>query len=239
MIRRVAAQKRHLVSTPSAENYLLFSWEDYFEPGNIRWGGLRFFNDDLIHPGCGFPLHFHDELEIVTIVLAGELRQRQGTQPSVRLRPGGVQVLSSGTGVRHTELNECPAPAHIYQIGIFPRVSGFVPSHAEGSFGALPVPNELVAVASGQEKPGAVPMNADSTIYTGSLEPYHMIDHILGPGRSAFLYLTRGALTVNGVDYESGDQARITDEYEFMVGAIDHSDFVLVDIPTLGQTIHD
>ncbi|MHB8071415.1 MAG: pirin family protein [Candidatus Cryosericum sp.] len=239
MIRRIAAQKRHLEKTAACEDFLLFSWGDYFEPGNVRWGGLRFFNDDLIHPGYGFPLHFHDEIEVVTIVLAGELRQRQGTQPSVRLRPGDVQVLSSGTGVRHTETNECPGPAHVYQVGIFPRESGLVPSHVESAFGALPTPNELLAVASGQGKAGAIPMNADATVYTGSLESYHMVNHVLGSGRSAFLYLTQGALTVNGVDYESGDQARITDESEFMVGAIDHSDFVLVDVPTLGQTIHE
>jgi redox-sensitive bicupin YhaK (pirin superfamily) len=239
MVGRIAAQKRHLVSTSAAENFLLFSWGDYFEPGNVRWGGLRFFNDDLIHPGHGFPLHFHDEIEVITIVLAGELHQRQGTQPPVRLRPGDVQVLSSGTGVRHAETNESPGPAHLYQIGIFPSTPGTMPSHAEAAFEALPVPNELLAVASGQGKAGAIPMNADATVFTGSLEPYHMIDYVLESGRSAFLYLTRGTLTVNGMDYESGDQARITDESEFMVGAIDHSDFVLVDIPTLGRTVRN
>ena len=239
MIRRVAAQKRHLDKTAGSEDLLLFSWGDYFELENVRWGGLRFFNDDLVHPGCGFPVHLHEHIEVVTIVLAGEVRQKQGTQSSVRLRPGDVQVLSAGTGVRHTETNECPSPAHFYQIGIFPRESGSVPSHTESTFGALPVPNELLAVASGQGKAGAIPMNADATVYTGSLEPYHMINYVLGPGRSAFLYLTQGALTVNGMDYESGDQARIMDEPEFMVGAIDHCDFVLVDVPTLGQTVRE
>jgi redox-sensitive bicupin YhaK (pirin superfamily) len=184
-------------------------------------------------------MHLHEHIEVVTIVLAGEVRQKQGTQPSVRLRPGDVQVLSAGTGIRHMETNECPSPAHFYQIGIFPRESGSVPSHVESTFGALPVPNELLAIASGQGKAGAIPMNADATVYTGSLEPYHMINYVLGPSRNAFLYLTQGALTVNGMDYESGDQARIMDEPEFMVGAIDHSDFVLVDTPTLGQTIRE
>jgi hypothetical protein len=114
-----------------------------------------------------------------------------------------------------------------------------MPSHVEAAFGALPLPNELVAVASGQNKAGAIPMNADATVYTGFLEPYRMIEYRMAPDRCAFLYVTRGSLTVNGVDYESGDQARIADEREFMVGAIDHSDFVLVDVPTLGQTIRE
>jgi len=94
MFRRVASQKRHLAVSQSSENFLLLSYGDYFEPGNVRWGGLRFFNDDLIHPACGFPLHFHDEIEIVTIVVAGEIRQRQGGSapgtPSSRRCPGPV-----------------------------------------------------------------------------------------------------------------------------------------------------
>jgi len=239
MIRRIASHKRHLAASKSSENFLLFSYGDYFEPGNVRWGGLRFFNDDLIHPACGFPLHFHDEIEVVTIVVAGEVRQRQGVQPPVRLRPGDVQVLSAGTGVHHLEMNECPGQAHLYQVGIFPRAQGLMPSHTEAAFGALPPPNELVAVASGQNKAGAIPMNADATVYVASLESYRMIEYRMSANRFAFLYLTRGALTVNGVDYESGDQARIADEPEFMIGAIDHSDFVLVDVPALGQTIRE
>lgn len=239
MFRRVASQKRHLAVSQSSENFLLLSYSDYFEPGNVRWGGLRFFNDDLIQPACGFPLHFHDEIEVVTIVVAGEIRQRQGVQPPVRLRPGDVQVLSSGTGVRHMEMNECPGQAHLYQLGIFPRAPRLMPSHAEAAFGALPPSNEMVAVASGQNKTGAIPMNADATVFVGSLEPYQMIEYRMTPNRCAFLYLTRGALTVNGLDYEAGDQARIADEPEFMVGAINHSDFVLVDVPTLGQTIRE
>ncbi len=239
MIRRIASQKRHLAASHCSEDFLLFSYGDYFEPGNIRWGGLRFFNDDLVHAACGFPLHFHDEIEIVTIVMAGEIRQRQGVQPPIRLRPGDVQVLSSGTGVHHTEMNECPGQSHLYQIGIFPRVTGLMPSHVEAAFGALPHPNELVAVASGQNRAGSLPMNADATVFIGSLEAYQMVNYQMAEDRCAFLYLTRGALTINGVGSEAGDQARIAGEPEFMVGAIDRSDYVLVDVPTLGQTIRE
>ncbi|HWQ21915.1 MAG TPA: pirin family protein [Clostridia bacterium] len=239
MIRRIASQRRHLDASRGSEDFLLFSYGDYFEPGNVRWGGLRFFNDDLIHPAGGFPLHFHDEIEVVTIVVAGEIRQRQGALPPVRLRAGDVQVLTSGTGVHHTEINECPGQAHVYQLGIFPRVKGVAPGHAEAAFGVAPASNEIVAVASGQNKEGAIPMNADATVFVGSLDAYQMIDYHMAADRCALLYLSRGTLTVNGVDYESGDQARIADEPQFMAGAIDHSDFILVDVPTLGQMVRE
>lgn len=84
-----------------------------------------------------------------------------------------------------------------------------------------------------------MPINADATIYTGSLETYHMVDYVLDLGRSAFLYLTRGALTINGVDYQPGDQARIVDEPRFMIGAIDRSEYVLVDVPTRGAALRE
>jgi hypothetical protein len=96
-----------------------------------------------------------------------------------------------------------------------------------------------MAVASGQNKAGAVPMNADATVFLGSLEAYQMINYEMMPDRNVFLYLTRGALTVNGVTFETGDQARIAKEPEFMLGAISHSEFVLVDVPTLSQTIRE
>jgi hypothetical protein len=113
-----------------------------------------------------------------------------------------------------------------------------MPSHTEAAFGAF-LPNELIAVASSQNKAGAIPMNADATVFVGSLEPYQMIEYQMVSDRCAFVYVTRGALTVNGVDYESGDQARIANEPDSMVGAIDRSEFVLVDVPTLGQTIRE
>ncbi len=238
MIRRIASQKRYLAASQRRESYLLFSYGDYFEPDNVRWGGLRFFNDDLLYPGGGFPLHYHDEIEVVTIVMVGEVRQRQGAQPSIRLRPGTVQVLSAGTGIRHEEINEFSGQAHLLQLGIFPRERGQMPSHAEVIIGRRPL-NELVAVVSGQNKVEAIPMNADATVYLGSLEAYQMIDYQMRPDRSVFVYLTRGTLTINGIVCETGDQARIAKESEFMLGAINHSEFVLVDVPTLGQTARD
>jgi len=238
MITRIASQKRHLVASQRQESFLLFSYGDYFEPGNVRWGGLRFFNDDLLYPGGVFPLHYHEELEVVTIVLAGGIRQRQEGQASLRLRASTVQVLSAGTGIRHEEINEFPEQARLLQMGIFPRERGRIPCHVEAVMDRHPV-NELMAVASGQNKAGAVPMNADATVFLGSLEAYQMINYEMMPDRNVFLYLTRGALTVNGVTFETGDQARIAKEPEFMLGAISHSEFVLVDVPTLSQTIRE
>lgn len=238
MIRRVASQKRYLAASPRRESYLLFSYSDYFEPDNVRWGSLRFFNDDLLYPGGSFPLHYHDEIEVVTLLLTGELRQRQEGQPSIRLRSGTVQVLSAGTGIRHEEINEFAEQVHLLQMGIFPRERGRVPSHVEGAPWQRPF-NELVAIASGQGRQQAVPMNADATVYIGSLDAYRMIDYPMMPDRSAFVYVTHGALTINGVSFEVGDQARIAKESEFMIGAISHAEFVLADVPTLGQVARE
>lgn len=233
MIQRIAAQRRHLSTSSSSQSFLLFSYGDFFQPDNVRWGGLRFFNDDLMYPGRSLPLHAHDEMEVVTIVVAGELRQRDGTRSVVRLHAGDVQVLSAGTGVRHVEMNESSIPTHFYQLGVFPRQTGTVPSCFQTPFGALPQPGVLLPVASGQGKGGAVPLHADATVYIGSLDPYRMLDYPTGANRRVFLYLTRGMLAINGITFEAGDQARIDEESGFMIGSIDRSEYILVDIPAL------
>jgi len=110
-----------------------------------------------------------------------------------------------------------------------------MPSHAEAVL-QRQLLNELVPVASGQNRAEAIPMNADATVYLGSLEPYQMIDYQMTANRCVFVYLTHGALTINGVSCETGDQARIANESEFMLGAINNSEFVLVDGTDNGQT---
>ncbi len=229
MIRRIASQKRHLAVTVNSESFLLFSYGDYFEPENVHWGGLRIFNDDLIHPGHGFPVHVHDEIELVTILLAGELRQRTEMLPSSRLRPGDVQALSAGRGFHHTDCNEGDGPVHFYQIGIFPRIHGLTPSLVQAAYDRSLHQNNLLPVASGQEKDGALVINADATVYLGSLDPCRMLDHTVPDGYAVFCYVTRGSLNINGVDFGTGDQARVADEYELAIGAVDHSEFVLVE----------
>ncbi len=232
MIRRVAAQKRRLTVTPDAESFRLFSSGDYFEVDNVHWGGLRIFNDDLMQPGHGYAMHAHDEMEIVTILLAGELHQRLETGASSRLRSGDIQTMSAGRGIAHCEYNEGRDPVHYYQIGFFPRTHGLAPSIAQGSHDRASFQNVLLPIASGQQGTAALPIQTDSTVYISSLDSYHLVAHPLAADRMAFVYVTRGSLNVNGLDLDTGDQARIAEEEgDLALGALSPCDFVLIDTP--------
>jgi len=119
MILRIAAEKRHLAVSAGSRDFVLFSYGDFFEPGNIRWGSLRLMNDVLLEPGHSLPLADHDQLEVVTIVAAGEIRQRLPACSPIRLRTGDVQVLSGAMGFQHVETNGASGQTHLYQLGSF------------------------------------------------------------------------------------------------------------------------
>lgn len=229
MILRIAAEKRHLAVSAGSRDFVLFSYGDFFEPGNIRWGSLRFMNDVLLEPGHSLPLADHDQLEVVTIVAAGEVRQRLPAYPPIRLRTGDVQVLSGTMGFQHVETNGASGQTHLYQLGLFPRGEGMPLTHAERSLGTLCSPGQLVPVASGYCLEGALPMNAEATVFLGCVEACHMVERDLREAVCALVYVIRGSVTVNGVSCGTGDQARVANEPHLLVGGIDRSEFILVE----------
>ena len=120
MIEIVKAGARHLSDFGWLKTYWLFSFSDYYDPRNIQFGALRVFNDDVVQPGTGFPTHPHEEMEIVTIVLDGEMTHQDSMGNKTVIRTGDVQRMSAGTGLTHSEYNLADRPVHFYQIWIFP-----------------------------------------------------------------------------------------------------------------------
>ena len=229
MILRIAAEKRHLAVSAGSRDFVLFSYGDFFEPGNIRWGSLRFMNDVLLEPGHSLPPADHDQLEVVTIVVAGEVRQRLPACPPIRLRPGDAGVVSGAMGFQHVETNGTTEQAHLYQLGFFPRGNGMPLSHVERSVGTLRSPGALTPVASGCGLASALPMNTEATVFLGSVEACRMMERELQEDVSVVVYVIRGSVTVNGVSCETGDQARVANESNLLIGGIDRSEFILVE----------
>ena len=229
MILRIAAEKRHLAVSSGSRNFVLFSYGDFFEPGNVRWGSLRFFNDALLEPGRSLPPADHDQLEVVTIVAAGEVRQRLPACPPIRLRAGDAEVLSGAMGFQHVETNGTTEQVHLYQLGLFPRGVGMPLSHVERSLGTLYAPGMLTPVASGCGLEGVLPMNAEATVFVGCVEAFRMMERELREGVSVVVYVIRGFVTVNGVSCGTGDQARVANESDLLVGGIDRSEFIVVE----------
>ena len=129
MIEIIKADRRHFSDFGWLKTYWLFSFSGYFDPQNIQFGALRVFNDDVVDPGTGFPTHPHEEMEIVTIVLEGEMTHADSMGNKAKIEAGDVQRMSAGAGLAHSEFNLAEKPVHFYQIWMFPDKAGLTPSY--------------------------------------------------------------------------------------------------------------
>lgn len=228
----ISASDRHFADFGWLKTYWLFSFADYYDPHNIQFGALRVFNDDVVEPGKGFPTHPHEEMEIVTIVLDGEMTHRDSMGNQAVIKAGDVQRMSAGTGLTHSEFNLAEQPVHFYQIWIFPDVARLEPSYDQRSFLPEAWHNRLLPVASGQKLDDVVSINADATIYRGQLDAGSRLLFDKSAERRVFLYLREGVLRVDGLTLRPGEQARVDTDQPLTLEAASQADFVLVDVPS-------
>jgi redox-sensitive bicupin YhaK (pirin superfamily) len=228
----VRAADRHFSDFGWLRTYWLFSFADYFDPRNIQFGALRVFNDDVVQPGTGFPTHPHEEMEIVTLVLDGEMTHEDSMGNRTAIRAGDVQRMSAGTGLTHSEFNLGERPVHFFQIWVFPDRAGLEPSYDQRTFEPAHWRNRLAPVASGQGLPGAVTFHADATIYRSALDAGRSAGLDATAGRRLFLYVVRGALEVGDQRLGEADQARIDPDGPLRVEAATDAEFVLIDVPS-------
>jgi len=232
MIKIIPAAKRHFSDFGWLKTYWLFSFSNYYDPTNIQFGALRVFNDDVVAPKTGFPTHPHEEMEIVTIVLSGEMTHKDSMGNQAVIKAGDVQRMSAGTGLTHSEFNLAKEPVHFYQVWIYPDLAGLKPSYDQKSFSPEAWKNRLLPVASGQGLHGAVTFHTYATIYRCDLDARQKIDFSVNESRRVFLYLASGSLGLNDQKLEAEDQARIDLEKDLELRADMDSSFVLIDVPS-------
>jgi redox-sensitive bicupin YhaK (pirin superfamily) len=228
----VRAKNRHFSDFGWLKTYWLFSFASYYDPQNIQFGPLRVFNDDLVLPGTGFPTHPHEEMEIITLVLDGEMTHKDSMGNETVIRPGDVQRMSAGTGLTHSEYNLSEQPVHFYQVWILPDIARLEPSYDQRNFSPDQWYNTLLPVASGQGMEETVSFHTDATIYRSSLEAGSSLDVEQFPGRRVFIYLTEGELSFDGFRLFSSDQARIDSDRSFSIQAETDAEFILIDVPS-------
>ena len=232
MIEIIKADSRHFSNFGWLKTYWLFSFSSYFDPHNIQFGALRVFNDDIVEPGKGFPTHPHEEMEIITIVLDGEMTHQDSIGNKIVIKTGDVQRMSAGTGLTHSEFNLTQEPVHFYQIWIFPDKSGLKPTYDQNRYDAAKWKNRLLPVASGQNIPETVSFYTDATIYRCSLDAKKEVTHGATVGRKIFIYLVEGLISVNNERLNAKDQARIDIEEPLFLKAQKPSDLILIDVPS-------
>jgi redox-sensitive bicupin YhaK (pirin superfamily) len=195
------------------DTYHTFSFAQYYDPGCMGFRTLRVLNEDRVQPGNGFPTHPHRDMEIVTYVLEGALEHRDSMGNGSVIRPGEVQRLSAGTGVTHSEYNASGQdPVHFLQIWILPGKHGLTPSYQQTAFPNDAMRDELLLVASPDGRDGSVTIHQDVNLYATRLHPGRTISFRLSPGRSAWVQLARGTLSLNDESLDQGDGVGVTGE---------------------------
>ena len=193
------------------QSFHSFSFADYFDPEHVSFGPLRVINEDRVQPGAGFGTHPHRDMEILSYVLAGELAHQDSMGNGSTIRPGDVQRMSAGSGVRHSEFNpSASAPVHFLQIWILPREKGLVPSYEQKHFAAGQKRGRLALIASPDAAEGSVRIHQDARLYAGLLDGAERASLELSPGRLAYVHVVRGSVSVNGVALAGGDALELT-----------------------------
>ena len=227
----IRASERYHNNIGWLETYWLFSFSDYYDPNNIQFGQLRVFNDDIVQAQKGFSMHPHEEMEIITIILDGELTHKDSMGNDETITAGEVQTITAGTGIMHSEENNSNQPVHLCQIWVLPDNPGLTPAYDQKSFNQEDWQNRLLLLASRQEGKGAATIHADSDIFRCRLSAGKSVDYAPLTERGFFVYLLDGSVETAGIKLDKGDQLRMrSDGKPLTLKSQTGAEFILIDV---------
>jgi quercetin 2,3-dioxygenase len=205
-----------------------FSFGHYHDSEHMGFSDLRVINEDRVAPGGGFPTHGHADMEIISYVLEGALEHRDSIGSGAVIRPGEVQRMSAGTGIRHSEFNHSKSEgAHFLQIWILPERRGIEPGYEQKAFD-LDGKWQLVASRDGRD--GSVTVHQDASLWAGRLAAGAEVRHRLAAGRSAWVQVARGEATLNGRALRTGDGASVSGETDLTIATQTGGEVLLFDL---------
>ncbi|MBK3735050.1 hypothetical protein FBZ83_11892 [Azospirillum brasilense] len=208
-----------------------FSFGHYYDPAHMGFRALRVINDDRVIPGAGFPTHGHADMEIVSYVLDGALEHKDTLGTSSVIRPGDVQRMSAGSGIRHSEYNASKKdPVHFLQIWILPNEEGMVPGYEQKAFEREEKQGRLRLVGSQDGRDGSVVIHQDVDLYATLLDEGDSVTHELSPGRHAWVQVARGQVRLNGEILKEGDGAAISKEESLTLDGVVSAEVLLFDL---------
>lgn len=234
MIKLYPAETRYSADHGWLKATFSFSFAEYYDPSNMNFGPMRVLNDDIIAATTGFGMHPHRDMEIVTILLKGELQHKDSMGHTEVLRPGEIQRMSAGTGVMHSEINTSPNEAtNSLQMWFEPMERGITPSYEQKAYDQAAMKNALLPIVSHTHKsPNTAYIHQDMTIYLSELDAGQTVTFEQGQGRRIFLFVMEGAITLNGEErLNKRDSARITEVTQLNILAESDAFFMLIDLP--------
>ncbi|MGI4848804.1 MAG: pirin family protein [Janthinobacterium lividum] len=208
-----------------------FSFGSYHDPDHMGFGPLRVINEDRILAGSGFGTHGHKDMEIISYVLDGAVSHKDSMGNGSVIRPGDVQRMSAGTGVRHSEENGADQTTHFLQIWIEPDTMGIAPGYEEKHFDASQKRGQLRLIASGDGQDGSISIRQDARLYAGLLDGAEQASVSLAPGRLGYVHVARGSVTVNGVALKAGDAVQAQNEATLSLTAGSDAEVLVFDLP--------
>lgn len=208
-----------------------FSFADYFDPKHMGFRSLRVINEDRIAGGSGFPTHPHRDMEIISYVVEGELEHQDTLGNSTRIRPGEVQRMSAGTGVRHSELNaRSDRATHFFQIWIMPDRPGHEPGYGQKSFEEALAEKSLVLTVSRDGREGSIAIHQDADLYVARPKPNVPVHFEPKPGRHVWIQVVRGDVRVNDEALLAGDGLAASGESRLVIESSAESEILLFDL---------
>lgn len=208
-----------------------FSFGEYYDPRHMGYGPLRVINDDRVAPGAGFGMHAHRDMEILTYVLEGALEHKDSLGSGSVIRPGDVQHMSAGTGIRHSEFNpSATEPVHFLQIWLLPERPGLSPAYAERHFPLAGRRGRLQLFAARDGRDGALPIRQDVDLHAAVLAPGESVRHTPAEGRKLWLQVARGSIELNGLRLAEGDGVAIEAEPLIEMTGIREAELLLFDM---------
>ncbi len=208
-----------------------FSFGNYHDPKHMGFGVLRVINEDQVEPGKGFQTHAHSDMEIISYVLDGALEHKDSLGTGSVIRPGDVQRMSAGTGIRHSEFNHSQTDrVHFLQIWILPEQDGAQPGYEQRQFSPESRRGRLRLVGSRDGRDDSVTIHQDVDLYAALLSDRDKVSHTLRKGRDAWLQVARGEISLNGETLRQGDGAAIDEPGPLAIEARDDSEILLFDM---------
>ena len=234
MIKIIKSDEHYHNGEDWLSTYWHFSFAHYQDPEKMNFGPLRVFNDDIIQPGTGFGFHPHRDMEIITYVIDGELEHKDNQGNRGVIQPGEIQRMTAGSGILHSEYNHSKErPLRLLQMWLFANRRGLNPSWEQRRFVKEERANKLlpVIVPENTNDGQALHIHQDTAIYVSSLEPGNKVEHKLGRGRKAYVFVIEGGIKLNGSVMETRDAAKTENENMLSMQAEKPTELILLDLP--------
>jgi len=210
-----------------------FSFANYYNPERMNFGALRVLNDDFVEGGMGFGMHAHDNMEIVSIPLSGDLEHKDSMGNTKVIRQHDVQIMSAGTGVKHSEYNKNKdKPVNFLQIWVFPKERNITPRYEQKSFLPEHRINQLQLVVSPSGTEGSIQINQDAWFHLGTFKKNFSANYKLKePNNGLYVFVIEGEIELAGKHLAKRDGAGIVDTNEVNIKAKGDAELLLMEVP--------